>query len=148
MSEEQTLTADSNVQVVSPETVEQVMVEKALAEDPTGQPADKAAAFFKKSAQELNRLLSDMSLRECKRMIMNVAAYPFVDMRPVKKGSNEEKASYFFNEMIMHKTIMQLQYEQEKAIKAMEEEKNLNQSLIKGENTNGENTVANEKENG
>lgn len=129
--QEQSLTADS--QVLSPDLVEQVMVEKAL-QDPAGLPADKAAAFFMKSAQELSRLIKDMSLRELKRMVMNVAAYPYIDIKVPKKGSIEERATYFFNEMTTHKMIMQLQFEQEKVLKEMEEEKNnTNQTLIKGD---------------
>lgn len=141
MSEEQTtLTVDSQLpeQVIAPAELEKAMVEKAL-QDPAGLPADKAAAFFMKSAQELSRLIKDMSLRELKRMVMNVAAYPYVDMKVPKKGSLEERATYFFNEMIWHKTIMQLQFEQEKALEAMEQEKDKEtHSLIKGENDNGE----------
>lgn len=129
-NEQSPLTADS--QIISPEVVEQVMVDKAL-QDPAGLPADKAAAFFMKSAQELSRLIKDMSLRELKRMVMNIAAYPYIDIKVPKKGSIEERATYFFNEMTTHKMIMQLQFEQEKVLKEMEEEKNNNQSLIKGD---------------
>lgn len=122
---------------IAPEVLEQKMVEQELAADPSGLPYDKAAAFFQKSAIDLEILLNNMSLRALKRMIMNVATYPYLDRNyTVKKGSNEEKASYRFNEMIWQKTIMQLQFEQEKALKAMEDEKlnnESNNSLIKGE---------------
>src|SRR5271165_2825262 len=126
------------------------MVEKALTEtptsslvDPAGNPADKAAAFFKKSAAELELLLRDMSLRAMKRMILNVATYPYLDRDyTVKRGSTEEKASYRFNEMMWQKTIMQLHFEQEKAMKAMAEGKDKEQlTLNKGEQDNGSDTT-------
>ena len=133
MSEEQPL------QTVAPEAVEGVMVEKALAEDPTGTSADKAAAFFQRSAHDLKILLDKMSLREMKRMIMNVSTYPYLDRNyEVKSGSVEAKASYRFNEIMWQKTIMQLQFEQEKALKAMEEGKDKetgNLTLQKGESS-------------
>lgn len=132
--------SETPVEAISPELVEQVMVDKALKEDPTGTPGDKAAAFFQRSVVELKSLLEDMSLREIKRMILNVATYPFLDRNyEVKKGSIEAKASYRFNEMVWQKTIMQLQFEQEKAQKAMDEGKDKEQTnltLTKGETTN------------
>lgn len=125
-------------QVIAPADLETGMVEKALAEDPSGTAADKAAAFFQKSAADLQIHLNGMSLREIKRMVMNVATYPYLDRAyTVKRGSIEEKASYRFNEMVWQKTIMQLQFEQEKALKAMEEQKELNLSLTKGDTDNG-----------
>jgi hypothetical protein len=126
---------------VDPNQLEQAMVEKALAEDPSGTPADKAAAFFQRSAHDLVILLDQMSLRAIKRMVMNVATYPYLDRDyTVKRGSVEDKASYRFNEMVWQKTIMQLQYEQEKVLKAeaegkLNEESNL--TLNKGEVVNG-----------
>jgi ribosomal protein S6 len=126
--------------IVSPAELESKMVEKALTEDPTGTPADKAAAFFQRSVEDLEKLIDNMSHRALKRMILNVATYPFLDREyTVKKDSTEFKASYRFNEMVWHKTIMQLQAEQEKAQKAIDENKteDLNLPLTKGESTNG-----------
>lgn len=141
--EEQTYShqIDESVErVVDPTVLEEKMVEKALAEDPTGTPADKAAAFFQRSAVELQQQINNMSLRSLKRMIMNVATYPYLDREyTVKKDSIESKASYRFNEMVWYKTIMQLQFEQEKAQKAIDEGKDKEQenlTLKKGEETN------------
>lgn len=127
---------------VSPEALEKGMVAKELAEDPTGTPADKAAAFFQRSAIDLNVLLNQMSLRALKRMVLNVATYPYLERDyTVKKGSTEEKASYRFNEMVWQKTLMQLQFEQEKALKAIEEGKDKEaHTLQKGENENANKT--------
>ena len=126
-------------QVVSPAILEEKMVEKALNEDPSGTPADKAAAFFQKSAAELQGLINGMSLRELKRMVMHVSTYPFLGKEyKVKPGTIEYKATYRFSEMMWHKTIMQLQFEQEKAVKEMEQDKNSNnESLKKGDTDNG-----------
>src|SRR5271165_5299706 len=111
-------------QAIAPDQLEQAMVDKALAEDPSGLPQDKAAAFFKRGAAELVILLNDMSLREMKRMIMNVATYPHLDRNyEIKRDSIEFKASYRFNEMVWQKTIMQLSVEADKVEKAMQEEK-------------------------
>jgi len=129
-------------QPIAPAELETKMVEKALAEDPSGTPADKAAAFFQRSAEDLQKLIQAMSRRGLERMIMNVATYPFLDREyTVKKDSIEFKASYRFNEMMWHKTIMQLQAEQEKAQKAIDENKTeeLNLPLTKGEPSGSEN---------
>jgi len=120
---------------ISPQAIEEKMVEKALNEDPSGTPADKAAAFFQRSAIDLQKMLDNMSLRAIKRMVMNVSTYPYLNRQyEVKKESIEFKASYRFNEMVWHKTIMQLQFESEKAEKALQEGKdNEKLSLQKGE---------------
>lgn len=146
MSEEQTQSIVNEEGNLAPAVLEQAMVDKALAEDPSGTPADKAAAFFQKSAADLEILLSQMSLRACKRMILNVATYPFLDRSyEVKLNSPEAKASYRFNEMVWHKTIMQLQFEQEKAQQAIDEGKaNEQLTLKKGEEENGTTETKNE----
>ncbi len=126
-------------QAVNPATLEEKMVEKALAEDPSGTPADKAAAFFQKSVMDLKVHIDQMSLRALRRMILYQATYPFLGKEyTLKKGSPEFKAAYRFNEMITQKVLMQLQYEHEKAMKAMEDGKTDNQlTLNKGETDNG-----------
>ncbi len=133
---------------VSPAAIEDAMVQKALAEDPTGTPADKAAAFFQKSVMDLKIHIDQMSLRSLKRMILYQATYPFLGKEyTLKKGSPEFKAAYRFNEMITQKVLMQLQYEHEKAMKAMEDGKaDLNNQLTlnKGETENGTEQSKNE----
>lgn len=110
--------------VTNPAQLEQAMVEKALAEDPSGTPGDKAAAFFQKSAAELEVLVNHLSLRALRRMVMFVSTHPFTDKQyNIRKDSVEGKAAYRFDEMIWHKTIMQLQFEQQKALEAMEQGK-------------------------
>lgn len=122
---------------ISPAELEAGMIEKAIQEDPTGSAGDKAAAFFQRSAVDLNMLLNGMSLRAIKRMVMNVATYPYLDRNyEIKRDSVEAKASYRFNEMVWQKTIMQLEFEQEKAMKALAEENTNTLSLEKGTNTN------------
>jgi hypothetical protein len=120
-------------QEVSPEALEQKMLENAAEADPTGTAADKAAAFFKKSAAELANLVPNMSKRALERMIMHVATYPLLGKEYIVKiGSIEHKAAYRFNEMVMQKTIMQLQFEADKAQKAIDEGKDKEQlSLTK-----------------
>jgi hypothetical protein len=141
--------AQANEATISPSEVEQKMVEKELSADPSGTPADKAAAFFQMSALKLKSLIDNMSLRELKRMVMNVGTYPYLDRNyEVKKGSVEEKATYCFNEMVWQKTIMQLQFEQEKAEKALAEGKDKEaHSLKKGDNAEGEDSGTTETKN-
>lgn len=137
MSDDQQQTEE--LQHVNPASVEEVMVEKALAEDPTGTPADKAAAFFQRSVDDLKVHVDRMSMRALKRMILYQATYPFLGKEyKLKVGSPEYKAAYRFNEMITQKVLMQLQFEHEKAVKAMEDGKvnSENQlTLNKGETT-------------
>lgn len=137
--QEQTITEE--VPLVDPALVEQKMVEKALAEDPSGTPADKAAAFFQKSVVDLKAHIDQMSLRALRRMVLYQATYPFLGKEyTLKNGSPEYKAAYRFNEMITQKVLMQLQYEHEKAVKAMEDgkvESNNQLTLNKGETENG-----------
>jgi hypothetical protein len=126
-------------QVVNPASLEEKMVEKALAEDPTGTPADKAAAFFQRSVGDLKVHIDRMSLRGLKRMILYQATYPFLGKEyKLKVGSPEYKAAYRFNEMITQKVLMQLQFEHEKAMKAMEDGKVSDNQLTlnKGESDN------------
>lgn len=138
MSDQQVTTEE--VQVINPALAEEKMVEKALAEDPSGTPADKAAAFFQKSVGDLKHHIDQMSLRALKRMVLYQATYPFLGKEyTLKKGSAEFKAAYRFNEMITQKVLMQLQYEHEKAMKAMEDGKVQDNQLTlnKGETENG-----------
>lgn len=126
--------SDQEVVVIPPEAVEQQMVEKALAEDPTGLPVDKAAAFFGKHVEVLEHLLNGMSNRAMKRMIMHTATKNLNKDYTLKKGTDEERAAYHFEEVVFTRMIMQLHVEAEKAAKAQELENEQKQlSLIKGE---------------
>lgn len=145
MSEQQVA---EEIQAVNPASLEEKMVEKALAEDPTGTPADKAAAFFQRSVDDLKIHIEPMSKRALKRMILYQATFPFLGKEyTLKKGSPEYKAAYRFNEMITQKVLMQLQFEHEKAMKAMEDgksESNNQLTLNKGETDNGTEQSKNE----
>lgn len=145
MSDQQVITEE--IQVINPTLVEEKMVEKALAEDPSGTPADKAAAFFQRSVEDLKVHLELMSKRALKRMILYQATYPFLGKEyTLKKESPEFKAAYRFNEMITQKVLMQLQYEHEKAMKAMEDGNVQDNQLTlnKGETENGTEQSKNE----
>ena len=139
MSDEQQSQAEESLPIVDPASLEEKMVEKALAEDPTGTPADKAAAFFQRSVGDLKVHIDRMSMRALKRMILYQATYPFLGKEyKLKVGSPEYKAAYRFNEMITQKVLMQLQFEHEKAMKVMEDGKVSDNQLTlnKGESDN------------
>lgn len=121
MSEEQTQVLEEVFQ--SPEALEQAMLEKEAAVQPVdGNHADKAALMFKMQLPRFHALVKELSMKQLRRVLMNVASFPLADDRFKPQSELEKKAAYFFNELVTEKTVMQLYLEQEKAMKAMEEE--------------------------
>lgn len=116
----------------SPERLEEAMLAKEAAENIDGNHADKAAMMFKMQLPRFHAIVKQLSMKQMRRVLMNVASFPLADDRFKPQSELEKKAAYFFNELVTEKTVMQLYLEQEKAIKAMEEEQKT-KSQEKGE---------------
>lgn len=112
----------------SPEALEAAMVAKEQTKE-LHNPADVAAAMFTKRLPILQKIVKQLSMKQLKRLIMNVSSYPLVDDKYKPQSQLEKDAAYHFSEMVNEKTIMQLYLEQEKALSAMEEK-----PVIEGEN--------------
>lgn len=105
-------------------------------------PEDIAAAFFMKEKWNLKRILTNMSVKQIRRFVMHVAAYPMHDPGDTPKTDAEKSAAHLFNEMVTNKTMMQLAVEMEKAEAASNKitlEENNKTEEIKGE-LNGKET--------
>lgn len=120
MSDQQQLELPLEEVFQSPESLEAAMVAKEQ-EKEVHNPADVAAAMFHRRFPILQGLVKQLSMKELKRLIMNVASYPLADDKYAPKTQIEKDAAYHFSELVNEKMIMQLYLEQEKAFKKMEE---------------------------
>lgn len=77
-------------------------------------PEDIAAAFFKLNFTKLVNITNKMSLRQLKRLVVQVAAYPFTPTAYEPRSQDERIAAYTFNEMVTNKVVMQLAFEAQK----------------------------------
>lgn len=98
-------------------------------------PEDIAAAFFQMQYPKFQSIVERLSFRALKRLIVTCAAYPLVPREYKVRNDEEKQALYLFSEMVQNKMIMQLAFEQQKVSNAMENNEDLNPSLIKGEET-------------
>lgn len=133
MSEVQPLPLESVFQ--SPETLEAALVAKEQAQE-VHSPADVAAAMFARRLPILQNIVRKLSMKQIKRVVMNVASYPLVGDKYKPQDQTEKDAIYHFNEMVTEKMIMQLSLEQEKVLKAMEEKAIDQQTQEQGEKVN------------
>lgn len=106
-------------------------------------PADVAAAFFSLEYPRFRALLNELSQNELIRLCLNLAGNEFVPEANRLKSEKEKSAYYLGNQMVFNRSIMQLQYEMDRAEaaqKAQEEKESKTEeqtSLVQGENTNG-----------
>ena len=92
-----------------------------VTEQDTHTPADVAAVFFMRNKGILKQNLDKLSLRQIKRVLFAIAAYPLAGEYNPK--SDEEKAvAYLINEMMFNKSIMSLQAEIDRAEKTRQKE--------------------------
>lgn len=83
--------------------------------------SDVAATFFSMNERKLKNLLSKLSTRQLKRVIMSVASYPLKgEYAPVK--AEEKSAAYIFSEMNFNKAIMMLEMEMQRVETAQKQE--------------------------
>lgn len=98
-------------------------------------PADVTAAFFKKQKPVLKRLLSQMSAKQMRRFVMNVAAFPLVDKGDLPQTQQEKDAAYIFSEMSLNKSLMIMTEEFKRTEAAMNKQKE--QPATEGTESNG-----------
>lgn len=120
---------------VDPAKFEAALLQNELSKD-IGSPADLAAAFFDKHLFALKTRVNMLSLRQLKRVMMSVASYPFAKVEYEPRSGIEKEVAYHFDQLIHTKAIMQLEFEREKVLKAMEDEEKNKTELSKGDNEN------------
>lgn len=123
--------------LASPETLEKALVAKEEESQQQHTPADVAAMYFKRHLPVLKELTRDLSAKQMRRVFMNVATYPLLGDKYKPQSELEKKACHFFNEMVTERIIMQLQVEQEKVLKAMEQKQNNEQQAQEKGEENG-----------
>ena len=123
--------------LASPETLEKALVAKEEESQQQHTPADVAAMYFKRHLPVLKELTRDLSAKQMSRVFMNLATYPLLGDKYKPQSELEKKACHFFNEMVTERIIMQLQVEQEKVLKAMEQKQNNEQQAQEKGEENG-----------
>jgi hypothetical protein len=104
---------DDTPQLESIEAVDEAPKSSAI-----HKPEDIASAFFSMEKPNLKKLLKEMSSKQLRRVIMNVASFPMIEPGDKLQTEYEKRAAYLFNEMVTNKTIIQLSYEMQRAEEA------------------------------
>lgn len=119
--------------ITEPNVLAETLTEATpVAQTETHLPEDVAAAFFRMERPRLQALLSQMSAKQMRRVMLYVCSYPFVDgvYRP---KDNEEKVAVILDRMLYNKAIMQLSWE----IKKVDESNAKENQNKEGEASNG-----------
>lgn len=87
-----------------------------LQEAPTHTPADMAAMFFSMNEKKLQVALGQLSIRQARRIIYNLASYPLgKSSNYALKTDAEKSVVYITNEMLNNKQVMAMAIQLEAA---------------------------------
>lgn len=95
-----------------------------------GNPEDIAAAFFMKEKPRLKFLLKNLSAKQLRRVIMNVASFPLTDPGDLPKTKEEKDVAYIFSEMTLNKSVMILTKEMQKAEEALKKQQEMSNGEV------------------
>lgn len=94
----------------------QAEVEAAFTPAPTHTPADMAAMFFSMNEKKLQVALGQLSIRQARRIIYNLASYPLgKSTNYALKTDAEKSVVYITNEMLNNKQVMAMAIQLEAA---------------------------------
>lgn len=120
---------------MSSEETQQAVTEEAqeVVPAPTHNPEDVAAMFFKMNQTKLKYNLSQLSMKQLKRVIYTAASYPLIDNEYSPRTPEENTTIYIMNEMLNQKMIMTMTAEMQKVEEAqrIQNEKVIEPEIVK-----------------